>query len=123
MLSTDASDLGIGAVLEQEQEDGGQDVKRMTVYASKTLSDSQRRYCTTNKELLTVMIAAVELFKYYLTGRHFVVVTHHASLAWLRNFREPEGMVSRWIARLQPFDCYFAVPPGVRTGQYGGGAS
>ncbi len=50
---------------------------------------------------------AVELFKYYLTGRHFTVVTDHASLTWLRNFREPEGMVARWISLLQPFD--FAI--------------
>ncbi len=35
---------------------------------------------------------ALELFRYYLTGRHIMVVTYHASLTWLRNFREPEGM-------------------------------
>ncbi len=39
-LSTDASDMGIGAVLEQEQEEEGQVVKRVIAYASKTLSDS-----------------------------------------------------------------------------------
>ncbi len=44
---------------------------------------------------------------YYLTGRHFTVVTDHASLTWLHNFRKPEGMVARWISRLQPFD--FAI--------------
>ncbi len=65
--STDASDVGIGAVLEQKQEEGGQVAKKVIAYASKTLSDSQRRYCTTNKELLAVVMA-VELFKYYLTG-------------------------------------------------------
>ncbi len=32
MLSTDASDVGIGAVLEQEQEDGGQVVKKVIGY-------------------------------------------------------------------------------------------
>ncbi len=105
-LSTDASDVGIGAVLEQDQEEGGQVVKRVTAYASKTLSDTQRHYCTTNKELLAVVMA-IELFRYYLTGRHFTVVTDHASLTWLGKFREPEGMVARWIARLQPFD--FAI--------------
>ncbi len=42
VLSTDTSDVGIGAVLEQEQEeDRGQVVKRVIAYASKTLSDSQ----------------------------------------------------------------------------------
>ncbi len=55
---------------------------------------------------------AIELFRYYLTGRHFTVVTDHASLTWLRNFREPEGMVARWIARLQPFDFAIVHRPG-----------
>ncbi len=103
ILSTDASDVRIGAVLKQEQEDGGQVVKKVIAYASKTLSDSQHRYCTTNKELL-VVVMVVELFRYYLTGRHFMVVTYHARLTWLHNFREPEGMVKRRIVHLQPFD-------------------
>ncbi len=79
VLSTDAIDVGVGAVLEQEQEDRGQVVKRVIAYASMTLSYSQRRYCTTNKELLAVVMA-VELFRYYLTGRHFTVVIDHTSL-------------------------------------------
>ncbi len=64
-LSTDASDVGIGVVLEQDQDEGGQVVKRVITYASKTLSDMQLHYCTTNKELLAVMMA-IELFRYYL---------------------------------------------------------
>ncbi len=110
-LSTDASDVGIGAVLEKDQDEGGQVVKRVIAYAPKTLSDTQCRYCTTNKELL-IVVMAVELFRYYLTGRHITVVTDHASLTWLRNFRESEGMVAGWIARLQPFDFAIANRPG-----------
>ncbi len=65
--STDTSDVGIGAVLEQEQEDEGQVVKKVIAYAFKTLNDSQCHYCTINKELL-VVVMTVELFRYYLTG-------------------------------------------------------
>ncbi len=79
VLYMDASDTGMGAVLEQEQEEGGHVVKRVIAYASKTLNTSQRRYCAINKELLAV-VTAIELFKYYLTGRHFTVVTGHATL-------------------------------------------
>ncbi len=57
VLSTDASDTGMGAVLEQEQEEGSRVVKRVIAYAPKTLNASQRRYCTTNKELLAVVTA------------------------------------------------------------------
>ena len=79
ILSTDASDGGIQAVLEQEQEEVGRVVKRVIAYASQTLSDSQRRYCTTNKELLAVVMA-IELVRYYLMRRHVTVVMDHASL-------------------------------------------
>ncbi len=111
VLSMDASDTGMGAVLEQEQEEGGRVVKWVIAYACKMLNESQRRYCTTNKELLAV-VTAIELFKYYLTGRHFPVVTDHASLTWLRNFKEPEGVVARWVTRLQPFDFKIVHRPG-----------
>ncbi len=86
-------------------------VKKVIAYASKTLNASQQRYCTTNKELLAV-VTAVELFKYYLTGRHFMVVTDHASLNWLRNFKEQEGVGARWITRLQLFDFKIMHRPG-----------
>ncbi len=111
ILSTDVSDTGMGAVLEQEQEEDGRVVKKVIAYASKTLNASQQRYCTTNKELLAV-VTAVELFKYYFTWRHFTVVTDHASLTWLRNFKEPEGVVARLITRLQPFDFKIVHRPG-----------
>ncbi len=51
ILSTDASDTGMGAVLEQKQEENGRMVKKVIAYAPKTLNASQQRYCTTNKEL------------------------------------------------------------------------
>ena len=100
-LSTDASDDGIGAVLEQDQKQADGTTERVVIaFASKTLSRQQRRYCATNRELLAV-IWAIENFRYYLLGRHFEVVTDHASLVWLRSFKNPEGMVAR---------CYSAYP-------------
>ncbi len=75
--------------LAQRQQEGGRVAKTATSSSSKTLNASQQRYCTTNKELLAV-VTAVELFKYYLTGRHFTVVTDHANLTWLRKFKQPE---------------------------------
>ena len=83
----------MGAVLKQQQEKDGWVVKRVIVYASKVLNASQQRCCTTNKELLAV-VTAVTLFKYCFTGRHFTVVTDHDSITWLRNFKEPQGVVA-----------------------------
>ena len=119
-LSTDASDDGLGAVLEQDQAGPDGKVERKVVaYASKILSRTQRRYCTTNKELLAV-VTACEQFRYYLLGRPFTVITDHASLLWLRNFKDPEGMVARWMARLAAFDYDIVHRPGVLHGHADG---
>ena len=69
----------------------------------KILSRTQRRYCTTNKELLAV-ITSCEQFRYYLLGRKFTVITDHSSLRWLQRFKESKAMVARWISRLAPFE-------------------
>ncbi len=63
-------------------------------------------------------MAAVELFRYYLTGRYFTVVTDHTSLTWLRNFKEPEGVVAQWIMRLQPFHFDIVHRPGKHHGLF-----
>ena len=99
VLDTDASDTGIGAVLSQIQ--NGEE--KVISYASKTLSRSQEKYCTTYKELLAV-VSFVKMFRHYLWGRKFIVRTDHASLVWLRRFKNPEGIVARWITLLETYD-------------------
>ena len=100
ILDTDASDVGIGAVLSQEQEDG---TERVLAYASRVLSKPERRYCVTRKELLAV-VSFIKHFRPYLLGRHFTLRTDHGSLTWLWNFRDPEGQLARWIEKLQEYD-------------------
>jgi hypothetical protein len=96
-LSTDASNDALGAVLEQDQTDPDGIVRRKVIaYGSKTLTRAQRSYCATHKELLAVVVFC-EHFKYYLSGRKFIIITDHASLTWLHQFKDPEGMVARWI--------------------------
>ena len=100
ILDTDASDLGIGGVLSQVQSDGSE---RVIAYASRVLSKAERRYCVTRRELLAVVTFARH-FRPYLLGRHFTLRTDHGSLTWLRNFREPEGQLARWLEQLQEYD-------------------
>ena len=99
LLDTDASDVGIGAVLSQVQ--GG--MERPVAYYSRVLSRPEKQYCTTRKELLAV-VKSIHHFRPYLYGVEFVVRTDHAALKWLLNFREPEGQVARWIQQLQEFN-------------------
>ena len=99
ILDTDASAFGIGGVLSQVQ--GG--TEKVIAYGSKTLSKSQRRYCTTYRELLAAVVFTKQ-FRHYLYGRPFLLRTDHSSLTWLKNFKEPEGMVARWISTLDTYD-------------------
>lgn len=99
ILDTDASLFGIGAVLSQVH--NGKE--RVIAYASGTLNRSQRRYCTTRRELLSV-ITFVQHFRHFLWGRKFLIRTDHASLVWLKNFKNPEGIVARWISILDTYD-------------------
>ncbi len=66
-LSTDASQVGIGAVLSQRDE---HQREHPVYYASRSLTDAERRYSTIERELLAI-IYSTEKFKYYLSGRKF----------------------------------------------------
>ena len=82
IIDTDASANGIGAVLSQMQ--NGEE--KVIAYASKTLNDSQRKYCTTYRELLAV-ITFVKQFRHYVWGRHFKIRSDHASFIRLKKFK------------------------------------
>ena len=99
VLDTDASDVGIGAVLSQVTEKG----ERVIAYASRALTKPERRYSVTRRELLAVVVFT-QHFRPYLLGRHFELRTDHGSLVWLQNFKEPEGQLARWLEKLQEFD-------------------
>jgi hypothetical protein len=92
ILDTDASDKSVGAELIQIQE--GEE--RAVAYGSLMLTPEQQKYCTTRKELLAI-IRFSQQFRHYLLGRHFTVRTDHNSLAWLMNFKEPQGQLARWF--------------------------
>ena len=100
ILDTDATFLGIGAVLSQEQDDGQE---RVISYGSRVLSKTERHYCVTCRELLAI-VYFLQHFRPYLLGRHFTLRSDHGSLTWLRNFKEPEVQLARWLEKLQEYD-------------------
>ena len=64
ILSTDASNLGLGAVLSQLQDDGS---RRPVSYASRSLTETEKRYAVIEKEALAVTWAC-EKFSDYVLG-------------------------------------------------------
>ena len=76
LLDTNASGVGLGAVLAQKQVDGS---IRPVAYASRTLQAHERRYGVTEMEALAV-VWAVKHFRHYLYGHHCDVFTDHEAL-------------------------------------------
>lgn len=98
-VQTDASDIGMGAVLFQVEENK----ERVIAYHSAKLIPAQRKYHVTERECLAVL-SAIEKFRPYIEGTAFTVITDHASLLWLSNLKDPTGRLARWALRLQAYD-------------------
>ena len=80
VLRTDASGVGVAAVLLQEN-----DGKLYPVgYASKKLNLTEARYPIIEKECLAV-VWGIKRFKLYLAGRRFTLQTDHKPLKYLKD--------------------------------------
>ena len=115
ILDTDASQVGLGGVLSQVQ--AGEE--RVLAYCSRTLRPSQRRYCTTKREMLAAVSMCMH-FRSYLRGQPFLLRTDHASLKWLTNFKETDGMLARWFSKLSQFSAKLEHRAGRRHGNADG---
>ena len=98
ILACDASNTCIGAELLQRQ--GGKE--RVIAYGSFALEGPQLNYCTTRKELLS-LLRFCHHFRHYLLGRPFTARTDHHSLLWLHRFKHPQGQLMRWLEQLAEF--------------------
>ena len=100
-MDTDASNFGLGGVLSQIQND----VECVIAYCSHVLRPSQRKYCTTKREMLAAVSMCIQ-FRSYLRGAKFTLRTDHKSLVWLHRFKDTEAMMARWLHTLQQFQLY-----------------
>ena len=98
-VQTDAYGYAIGAVLQQDQGRGMQPV----AFMSKKMTDAETRYTTRDQEWLAVK-RALEGWRHYLHGKHFVVKSDHESLQGIRTHPLSSKRGRRWEETLAEFD-------------------
>nr|GEZ73090.1 reverse transcriptase domain-containing protein [Tanacetum cinerariifolium] len=98
-LMCDASDFAVGVVLGQRIEKHF----RLIHYASKTMTQAESNYTTTEKEMLAV-VYAFEKFRSYLIMNKSIVYTDHSAMKYLFSKKDAKATLLRWILLLQEFD-------------------
>ncbi|GJT95848.1 reverse transcriptase domain-containing protein [Tanacetum coccineum] len=98
-LMCDASDFAIGAVLGQRKMKHFEPIH----YASKTMTEAQIHYTTTEKGML-VVVYAFEKFRPYLVLSKSIVYTDHSALKYLLNNQDAKPRLLQWVHLLQEFD-------------------
>ena len=109
VLTTDASDYALGAVLSQGPV--GRDLP--IAYASRTLNGAELNYPVIEKELVAIVFA-VKYFRPYLYGRKFLLVTDHRPLTWLYQLKDPtiNSRLAGWKIKLEEYDHEIIYKPG-----------
>lgn len=98
-MIVDASPVGLGAVLVQQHTDGD----RIIAYASRSLTEVEKRYSQTEKEGLAI-VWGCEHFNLYLLGKEFELITDHRPLEYIYSTKSrPSARIERWVLRLQPY--------------------
>lgn len=107
ILTTDASDFAIGAVLSQ-----GEIGKDLPIhFASRSLSKTEEKYSVPEKEMLAIFWA-LQTFRNYLYGSKFKILTDHQPLTFALSPKNTNAKLKRWKAYLEEHDHEIVYKPG-----------
>ncbi|GFR24689.1 retrovirus-related Pol polyprotein from transposon opus [Trichonephila clavata] len=105
-LYTDASSVGVGAVLTQNN--------RPIAFASRTLNRAERNYSVTERECLAV-IWALNKYRTYFGSLPVKLITDHAALTKLTNGKNLSSRMIRWTLKLANFNVKWEHRPGTQN--------
>ena len=99
-LHTDASVLGLGAVLYQLHKN----VEKVICYASRSLTQSETKYPIHKIEFLCLKWAITEKFHEYLYGNTFYIHTDNNPLTYVLTTAKLDAMGHRWVISLANYN-------------------
>ena len=108
VLQTDASDLGIGAVLLQND--------RPVAFHSRKLTDAESNYAAYDKELLAI-VSAFSHWRHHLVGSShpIIVQSDHQNLRYFAQKQILNQRHARWAVLLSEYDFRIEYLPGINN--------
>ena len=102
-VATDASGVGIGAVLSQEL--------HPVSFFSEKLSEAKGRYSNYDRELYAI-VQSLKFWRHYLLHREFTLYSDHDALRFLHSQKKLSARHGRWVELLQDFTFSLRHKPG-----------
>ncbi|GBG69731.1 hypothetical protein CBR_g4562 [Chara braunii] len=99
VVTMDASQYDIGAVLQQDDGNGYRPVEFMSARMP-----SDKVATSTYERELYALRQALDHWKHYLLGRHFKVYSDHETLRWLKTQAKMTPKLTRWAAEIDQYD-------------------
>ena len=97
IVHTDMSEIGLGAILYQEQVEG---TPRVITYASCSLSKAEKKYHSSKLEFLALKGAITKQFHKYLYSGTFKVHSDNNPLTYVLTTAKLDATGQRWVAAL-----------------------
>jgi RNase H-like domain found in reverse transcriptase len=98
-LATDASSIGLGAMIYQLQDD----IPRPVAFASNSFDTTELNWSIPETALFA-LIYAMDKFKPYLFSPKFTWITDAKCLTWLHRFKDTNPKLLRWCLQIQGID-------------------